>query len=71
MNREQANEVYHQAELSKVLSGIESLAQDAKRYGRFRITSRKTIDGLGKLGYNCGYIEDVDNAEIWHIDWSD
>ena len=38
MNREQANEVYHQAELSKVLS-----AQDVKRYGRFRITSRKTI----------------------------
>lgn len=71
MNKEQANEVYHQAELSKILSGIESLAQDAKYCGRFRITSRKTIESLGRLGYNCGYIEDVDNTEIWHIDWSD
>ena len=71
MNKEQANEVYHQAELTKVLSAIETLAQDAKRYGRFRMTSKKTIESLGKLGYNCGHIEDVDDAEIWHIDWSD
>lgn len=71
MNKEQANKVYHQAELVKVLSGIESLAQDAKHYGRFRITTRKTIKSLSRLGYNCGYIEDVDNEEVWHIDWSD
>lgn len=71
MNKEQANEVYHQAELSKILSCIEELAQDAKQYGRFRITSRNTIESLSKLGYNCGYVDDVDNIEVWHIDWSD
>ena len=71
MNKEQANELYHQAELGKILEAIETLAQDAKQYGRFRITSRKTIESLGRLGYNCGHIDDVDNAEIWHIDWSD
>ena len=64
MNKEQANELYHQAEFGKILEAIETLAQDAKQYGRFKITSRKTIESLGRFGYNCGYIEDLGNAEI-------
>lgn len=71
MNKQEANELYHQAELGKILDAIKTLAQDAKQHGRFRITSKKTIDSLNTLGYNCGYVDSVDNAEIWHIDWSD
>lgn len=71
MNKQQANELYHQAELVKILDGIKTLAQDAKQHGRFGITSKKTIDSLNALGYNCGYVDNVANAEIWHIDWSD
>lgn len=71
MNKQEAYEIAKKAELKKILNQIEDAAQSGEYSKRLKISDREIIYELNELGFNCGFIEDVDNAEIWHIDWSD
>lgn len=71
MNKQEAYETARKAELKRMLNYIEETAKAGDYNRRLRVSDREIIHELNKLGFNCGYIEDVDDGEIWHIDWSD
>ena len=70
MNKQEAYEIARKAELEKIINCIEYAAQTGEYSKRLKILDREIIYELNELGFNCGFIEDVDNVEIWHIDWS-
>lgn len=72
MNKQEANEIYHQAELAKILDIIEHIAKKGDFKTTIVISSKSTIESLNRLGYNCGRYKEADEGyEYWSVDWSD
>lgn len=70
MNKQEAYEIARKAEFEGTLTLIENAAKNGEYNRRLVFSNREVINELNKLGFNCGYIKDVDEGEIWNIDWS-